>query len=578
MQEPEISTPDGLFESSSRYRAPVFQRLYVWGKAQLEDLIADIESADSEYGQFLGALVLKDEGRVRGPTSPANYLIIDGQQRLTTLYLILLALSQIARRYGQSDTADFIVSNYLAITKNRAFLGWPKLVPTLQDRHTLWRLLVENAPGVEWNFEADPEESKPRESSRLVAQWKRITQRFEADLIDAQNQLRHSELEMTLQSVQENLRFINITLDDHDDANSIFDRLNAKGVPLELADLVRNDVFSKFRSGESKRAEKFYRKVWHPFEKSFQKESLNHFFPVYAFVSFSGRVTKASAFPKLQLRWKNQSPESIVDEFKRYSPYFQSLWKFKRLSFASRELNDIVRRLSVMPRATVTWPFVLSVLRATEDGVQNDRDARLNLRILESFLVRRSLLGIEPTGLHAVFKGLWEKSGGEPSKVLEKIETRTIRCPNDNEVRKALTKHASDTRGILPFVLSEYERYYNQEHGFDPAPPTIQTIEHILPRNRSEDWKGEFSVREHATYAGLLGNLVPLSEMQNKSVQDQGWGEKRQRFLGSNFKSTRALGEHRSWTKSSIAERSRNLTAWIIARWPSLHEFKKLVR
>src|SRR5687767_10230348 len=123
MKRPDINTPHGLFEASARYKAPVFQRPYVWGKHEIEALAEDIETADPQIGQFLGAIVLNDLGRPSGPTSPTSYLMIDGQQRLTTLYMLLLALASIAAERGDKVSADFIWQNYLAEIKSPQFKG-----------------------------------------------------------------------------------------------------------------------------------------------------------------------------------------------------------------------------------------------------------------------------------------------------------------------------------------------------------------------------------------------------------------------------------------------------------------------
>jgi hypothetical protein len=398
---------------------------------------------------------------------------------------------------------------------------------------------------------------------------------YQAELIDEGKKLVKDELDRILQSVQEYLRVICITLEVHDDANGIFSRLNAKGVPLELADLVRNEVFSKFASDDSEKAEAFYAKQWHPFEKEFPRDSLNGFFPIYAYIIFKGRVTKTAAFPMLQEKWKEEKPITILAELQKYSPYYWALTEFKRHRELSRELNGQIERYSRMPRTTVTWPFLIETLRAAAEERLDLQDALKSLRIVESFLVRRALLGIEPTGLHAVFKSLWEKTRGKPLAVLEKVVTRTIQCPSDMELRKALMSEPVDTRVILKYVLEEYERDFVKANKFDPIPAVALTIEHILPQNLTKLWKRQFSTQEHRKLNGMLGNLTPLSEGQNKSLRDQVWSEKRKRFKGSNFKSTQDLANKLDWTPKVIRARTRVLADWVIDTWPSLASFRK---
>ena len=159
MKQPDIISVDGLFQASARYKAPVFQRWYVWKDLQLTTLMEDIEAAELIEGQFLGAIVLKDLGRLKGPTSPTNYLMVDGQQRLTTFYLLLVALAKIAKEQGDPETAEYIAKNYLAEAKSPKFYGWPKLVPTLQDRFALWQILEAHVNEINWDFRKIPPRS-----------------------------------------------------------------------------------------------------------------------------------------------------------------------------------------------------------------------------------------------------------------------------------------------------------------------------------------------------------------------------------------------------------------------------------
>ena len=372
-----------------------------------------------------------------------------------------------------------------------------------------------------------------------------------------------------LRSVQECLKLIVITLEEADDANAIFSRLNAAGIPLELADLIRNEVFSKFTAEDGEKAKKFYDKSWQPFEKRFPGQSLNQFFPVYSYIAFKGKVTKSAAFPEIQIKWAQLEPTQILNDLDKYAPFYIRLTKFEKHPSLTADLNSQIERFSRMPRTTVTWPFLIESLRAATEQQLDSSMALRSLKIVESFLVRRSLMGVEPTGLHAVFKTLWDKTKGDSDAVLEKIVTRTIQVPGDAEITTALSSEPVDTRVILKYILQEYERYYTTKNKFDFA-QTVATVEHIVPQNLNSEWMVFFSANDHKSLVGLIGNLTPLSETQNKSLQDQPWGEKRKRFKGSDFKTTHALAAKVQWRPESIVTRTRNLTDWIISRWPAL--------
>ena len=569
MKDPDISTVEQLFEGNVQYRAPVFQRLYVWGREQFEALIDDIDAGESSASQFLGAIVLKDLGKVGGATAPATFLLIDGQQRITTLYLFLLAIASVASRDGLSEFARDIWANFLANTRSGKYAGWPKVVLTLQDRHTLHELSKQYLSAVGWDFHNDPAESRPRLSDSLMQQWERVCKHVSAQADGGSGRADRTRLEGLLGRLLSRLHVINITLDSGDDETAIFSRLNARGVPLELSDLVRNEVFAKYRPDESKEADRFYHRHWHLLEKRFPPGRLSLFLPAYAFIACPGKITLSTAFRELQSLWKDRTPDVILSELQRYADGFLALCEGDCIASIPTAVATHLRRLSEMPKTRAIWPFVMSVIVATREGSLDEKSAAATLDIVESFIVRRALVGREATGLHAVFRPLWGATLGKPGLVRAKLRTDGIRCPSDIELRAFLAMEAVDGRQIMRYVLTQREREIAAKSGFDP-PAAIETIEHVLPRNLNEEWQKHFSEADHRRCVGLIGNLLPLSERQNKSIQDQGWKAKRLRFKGSAFASARSAAKQATWTAKVIDGATNDMAAWVIKRWRAI--------
>ncbi|HWA27947.1 MAG TPA: DUF262 domain-containing protein [Lacunisphaera sp.] len=393
MKRPDTVNVSQLLKDTARYKAPVFQRYYMWGATQFDQLIEDIELADPSIGQFLGAIVLKDMGRESGPASPSVYLLVDGQQRMTTLYLLLLAMASVAEDYKKKDDVDFIWSNMLVEKSSNAYFGWPKLIPTLQDRHTFYKILDLALPNADWDFSADPEDKKPRESTALTNQWERIRNHVAESVADTKGRFDRASFDQMLTAIQEQLKLINITLEANDDANAIFSRLNSRGVPLELSDLIRNEVFSKFGPKDGEKADSWFHKEWQPFEKTIPSKDLSAFFPVYAYIVLKGKVTKSAAFVALQGRWKKETPATILADLKRYSPFFSSLSDYKPIASLPKSMNGQMERFSRMPRSRVTWPFIIEILRAVENEKLSKKNAARSLHMVESFLAGTIQLG-----------------------------------------------------------------------------------------------------------------------------------------------------------------------------------------
>lgn len=130
MKQPEKNNLHDVFDGSVRYAAPVFQRYYVWGEDQLQALLDDVQTAAEDGIQFIGAIVVQDFGKKGGNQSPNEYLIIDGQQRLTTIYLLLCGMVWSYLKHGKKDEASTLTQTYLAFSAGK-YNGMPKLLPTI---------------------------------------------------------------------------------------------------------------------------------------------------------------------------------------------------------------------------------------------------------------------------------------------------------------------------------------------------------------------------------------------------------------------------------------------------------------
>jgi hypothetical protein len=252
-----------------------------------------------------------------------------------------------------------------------------------------------------------------------------------------------------------------------------------------------------------------------------------------------------------------------------YAPYFIALQEYKPIPGLHDKVNAMVYDLALMPKLTVSWPFIIQVLHACRTGTLHWRKAEESLRIVERMLVRRALVGWEPTGLHKVFKGLWQATQGEPRQVVKKIQTTTIKAPSDEQLRHELLESAVDTRKMIHYVLWEYERAMRDQAGSDSMPKLEATLEHILPQEHATHWCS-ISKEEHKQVVGRLGNLVLVSGHLNKSLQNSGWDDKRKRYHESDWHTTRKVGTLRQWTGKAINRRTAEMTEWMLGRWPSL--------
>jgi uncharacterized protein DUF262/uncharacterized protein DUF1524 len=572
MHRPDIVTPRALFQTNARYLAPVFQRYYTWTDVQLDDFFDDLDelaNAHQDTKQFLGAIVLQQKHQAN-PGAPVQFLIIDGQQRLTTVYLVLLGLAELMHEFKHSEEANTIVEGHLAISTPK-YRGEPRVVPTAQDRERFYEILRRATGYRHWNFSSEPPAGVSGE--KLDRQWRRVREALRDRLVTSGGRLRRAEWTKLGNMILDRLEMVGITLDADEDPNIIFSRLNARGTPLGVADLVRNSVFSRFDHPNPRDSERFYTEHWLPFERMFSdRDALEHYFQPFAIIRTEGRATQATAFADLEERWEGLTPGQVLDDLREYAAYFASLTKFEPIERLHPRMNRALRDFADMPKVSVSWPFILQTIRANHTGRLDWRSAERSLRVVESMLVRRALFGWEPTGLHAIFKDLWPQTLGDPKKVAVRVQTSTIKTPTDAELLKELRTAPVDRRRILPFVLKQLERERRDEEGTEESFPSgTITIEHVAPLSYESHWQTAFPTSEsHDESVGLLGNLTLLAGKHNQRIANQNWGQKRQRFTHSDWLVSRDVASKRRWNGRAIEERTNELAAWAVRRWPSL--------
>lgn len=191
------------------------------------------------------------------------------------------------------------------------------------------------------------------------------------------------------------------------------------------------------------------------------------------------------------------------------------------------------------------------------------------LNLIESFLVRRSVCGHEPTGLHAVFKGLWSDCAGEPTaeSVAAAIRNhKTVVWPSTAEVKNCALTRPLYGSAITSFLLIEWNRCLGGD-----VPSHKPWIEHVLPDTMSADWKLHFTEKQHEELKDRLANLIPLSQPMNQGLGNASYATKRKKYEeDSMFKAARDFAkDYIEWGPSQIESRAVVISEWVAERWPS---------
>lgn len=541
-----------LLQGHQHYQVPLFQRPYTWGRENWETLWSDLmETYEMGSGNqhFLGSLVTKSLPATPEGVSP--FLVIDGQQRLTTLTILLAAIRD-AVREQDSRAADRIHELYLT-NRYAAGVYQYKLLPTQADRQAYASIINGTVDGAE-----TPMHQAYRYFRKMLD---------ESDPVEDDVEFEGVDLDRLEKVIIGGLEMVSITLGEDDNEYRIFESLNAKGAPLSQADLLRNYFFMRIPQKEHETA---YHDVWLPMQRALG-EHLEDFFR-YELMSYGRFVRKSDVYEEWQRRLNRENSDGLINELLKLSHHSTF---FVRLAKPEHEPNkEIARRLHRLIRwdAQTTYPFLLNTYYRY-DAQEIDAAAVAEiLRMIESFLVRRTLAGIPTNQLNRLFLRLAHLIPQEMdlvSGVRHVLSEPTRRWPTDAEFRSALLQYPLYTYSRpnqRRLILETLEASYHHKEKIDFSG---LSIEHVMPQTLTPEWKTELGPTAdevHNQHLHVLGNLTLTG--YNPELSNSAFQNKRKLLAESNLQMNREIAYETEWTAKQIEERGRRLADRAIQIWP----------
>jgi uncharacterized protein with ParB-like and HNH nuclease domain len=545
-----------ILHSGDQFLVPFFQRHYSWRRKHWERLRADLwtlmEDANPSNQHFLGPLVCTPAGHVPGEV-PA-YQLIDGQQRLTTLTLLLSALRDEAREQGLDDLAEEVMEDYL-IHKRKPALQRYKVVPRIGDRDVLIAV-------VEGKLE------KPQHKEAVAHAWQFYKQKI-SDLAINDPAMSLNKLFL---AVTERLSLVVITIDD-ENPYEIFESLNSTGLPLEESDLIRNFLFMQVPIGEQ---EAFNATHWAAFEKAFEEVGEYPAIPqtpFYRTYLMRHGVYSKSKFTFVDFKEQNKSrelsPVEQVNELKRFASYEL---QFRRPRTCENE--KVRRALSeiAMLEITTAHPLLVNLADRLESGQIDESTYLACLQDLASFVLRRSICG-ESTRSY----GRWfcEAAAVIKDKPRDDLRNYWLRrgWPDDATFFARLVEFPIYRREPKKcrHVLERLEESYGHKEKVDVS---TLSIEHVMPQmiekgKFAKTWQevlGDEWRAIHERYLHTLGNLT-LSGY-NPNLSNRTFAEKKLELAKSNLVLNRCFDNVQVWGVAAIEERGNRLAQEIGQLWP----------
>ncbi|GAA7779247.1 DUF262 and DUF1524 domain-containing protein [Helicobacter pylori] len=518
---------------------PIYQRLYSWEKEQCKQLwddIIKIGGDDKMDGHFIGSIlyVLDDITH-----SNNALLIIDGQQRLTTITLLLTAL-----RDHWSDKRKEIEDHYL-INSDKDGDKKFRLILSDSDKDTLFSLI-------------DKDRRKPSElSSKIVENFKL----FEEWVSNT------DELETIFKGL-EKLMIVEIALEKgKDDPQLIFESMNSKGIELTQTDLIRSYIVMET---EIEKQEGFYNKYWRAMEEDFKqnKKLFDRFVRHYLTIK-----TKIPNINKVYVALKDYRQkegigiEDLLKDLQKYCGYFCRI-VFKKE--ADKDLNKALGFL-VDLEMDVVYPLLLDLYSDYSDGVLSKADFRRSIALIESYICRRAVCGLGTNSLNKVFpsftKHIQKDEYFKSLKAHFGYLTEKQRFPKNDEFKDCFI-----TIDFYKFKKNKY--FFERLENFDTKEPVNTeglTIEHIMPQELTEEWErdlGENFQEIHDKYLHTIGNLTLTGynpKYSNNSFQEKQGMEKG--FKDSPLRLNQGLRDLKSFGEEEIKKRANDLADLALKIW-----------
>ncbi|GHR70118.1 DUF262 and DUF1524 domain-containing protein [Helicobacter pylori] len=534
---------------------PIYQRVYSWEKEQCKQLwddIIKIGGDDKMDGHFIGSILYVLDGITHSDNA---LLIIDGQQRLTTITLLLTAL----RNHLSDEVKRKEIENHYLINSDKDSDKKFRLILSESDKDTLLSLI-------------DKDKRKPSEpSSKIMENFKL----FEEWIRKNTNQLE------TIFKGLEKLMIVEIALEKgKDDPQLIFESMNSKGIELTQTDLIRNYIVMET---EIEKQEGFYNKYWRAMEEEFEQSKREDLFNKFVRHYLTIKTREIPNINKVYVAFKDYQQregiaiEDLLKDLQKYCGYFCQIVFKKEADKADKDLNEALSFL-VDLEMDVVYPLLLELYRYYSDEVLSKDDFTPIINLIESYIFRRAVCGLGTNSLNKVFPS-FTKHIQKFTKHIQKDEyfkslkahfgslTEKQRFPNNDEFKDCFI-----TIDFYKFKKNRYfferlenskrrERVYTHEY----------TIEHIMPQKLTEEWKkdlGENFQEIHNKYLHTIGNLTLTgynSTYSNKSFKEKQGMEKG--FKDSPLRLNQSLRDLESFGEEEIKKRANDLADLALKIW-----------
>lgn len=540
-----------FFNGTKQMLVPLFQRAYEWKTEQWETLWSDILERYEQFesgaavSHFTGAIVTAPARSV--PVGVSKFLVIDGQQRLTTIALLLCAL----RSLLEPDSKQARRITKLLLNEDDDGLDYYKILPTQPDRPSFQALI-------------DSPESAP------ASQFKSAFEFFRKRLQGKDSDDKAIDLVRFFDTVQNRINVVMIQLGDVDDPYLIFESLNGKGTALTQADLVRNYLLLRIHTQDQQAV---YNQSWLPLQNRLG-DSLPEFIRQYLIMERGEDVPRGDVYSVLKRQIAAMDDSQIpaqVARLNHFSTLYKQIIEPATIPDRDRDVREHLARIQRWELAT-SHPLLLKLYDLYASGRLTSAGFCHCIKMIESFAIRRAICNVATNQLKRIFILLTKDLdlANPLDAVLRGLTGGQLgrRWPKDDEFERAWVTYRAYSNPIdrCRFILESIERAHPHK---EPASFEKATIEHVLPQTPSEDWHRELGPTLDAQrdlWAHTIGNLTLTA--YNPELSNATFARKKLIYAESHFSLNRYFDPLPAWDAKAIEARAHALLVLAKRLWP----------
>lgn len=540
MQAKETKLQD-IIEGTKQYILPLFQRSYSWDKKEWDILWEDLyelSEMENPRSHFIGSIVNMPTTSV--PEGVSKYMLIDGQQRITTVFIILSLLRDLASQNEDKEFAEEI-NNTLLVNPYKKGNDYFKLMPTQIDRDEFQKLIQNQLDGSD-------------------SQIKKAYTYFESKL--KRNPIEKNLLKKLITNY---LSIVSIVLDNDDNPYLVFESLNAKGRPLTQADLIKNYFFMRIHIDQQNEV---YNKYWQPMEARLGDRLTDY---IRHYLMMDGSIVKQNdVYHSLKDKVDQNNAIEYLKDLSNTSIYYQ------KLIYPENESDNLIKKyLFRLNRIEVTtaYPLLLNFYKSFASHSINASQLTELLRILENYLIRRFVSGLPTNQLNKVFPTvIMSLNTNYQNQYIEGLKAiLTVKgYPKNSTFRKSIIEsklYGGGDRAIkTKLILETIEESFAHR---EVVPFNNLTIEHVMPQTLSEWWQNYLGDEWEIVYELQLHNIGNLTITgYNSELSNDDFPSKKKLYAESHLEINKYFATVTDWKKTDIERRAKTLAEIMINIWP----------